>query len=146
MIPAPLVHSEVMSLIELQSVLDSAPFVQQYGFQLESADAGICTLYCPGNASFLRPDTIVSGPIFMAAADVAMWIAIISALGRDASSTVTVEMKTNFVSALVGVQDFRCTATVMKSGSRLVFGIADCRALDGRLLTHHTMTYIRRDK
>ncbi|MGA2373135.1 MAG: PaaI family thioesterase [Candidatus Korobacteraceae bacterium] len=135
-----------MSLAELQSVLDRAPFVQQYGFRLESAEAGTCTLYCPGNASFLRPDAIVSGPIFMAAADVAMWIAIISALGSDASSTVTVELKTNFVSALVGVQNFRCTGTVMKSGSRLVFGTADCRDLDGRLLTHHTMTYIRREK
>ena len=82
----------------------------------------------------------------MAAADVAMWIAIISALGPDASSTVTVEMKTNFVAALVGVQDFRCTATIMKSGLRLVFGTADCRGLDSRLLTHHTMTYIRREK
>jgi acyl-coenzyme A thioesterase PaaI-like protein len=135
-----------MPLTALQSVLDSAPFVQQYGFRLESADAGTCTLYCPGSATFLRPDAIVSGPLFMAAADVAMWIAIISALGPDASSTVTVEMKTNFVSALVGVQDFRCTANVMKSGSRLVFGTADCRCLDGRLLTHHTMTYIRREK
>jgi uncharacterized protein (TIGR00369 family) len=135
-----------MSLTELQSVLDGAPFVQQYGFRLESADAGTCTLYCPVSASFLRPDGIVSGPIFMAAADVAMWLAIISAVGPDASSTVTVEMKTNFISALVGVQDFRCTATVMKSGSRLVFGTADCRALDERLLTHHTMTYIRRGK
>jgi acyl-coenzyme A thioesterase PaaI-like protein len=135
-----------MSLTDLQSVLDSAPFVQQYGFQLESADGGTCTLYCPVKASFLRPDAIVSGPIFMAAADVAMWIAIISALGPEATSTVTVEMKTNFVSALVGVQDFRCAATVMKSGSRLVFGTADCRSLDGRILTHHTMTYIRREK
>jgi uncharacterized protein (TIGR00369 family) len=135
-----------MSLAHLQSVLESAPFVQQYGFRLVSAEDGSCSLLCPAHASFLRPDGIVSGPLFMAAADVAMWVAIISALGADASSTVTVEMKTNFVSALSGAQDFRCTANVLKSGSRLAFGTADCRALDGRLLTHHTMTYIRRDK
>ena len=55
-------------------------------------------------------------------------------------------MKTNFLSALEGAKDFRCTATLLKSGSRLVYGTADCRDLDGRLLTHHTMTYIRRGK
>ena len=130
---------------QLQSVLDGAPFVQHYGFRVESAENGACTLRCPANASFLRPDGIVSGPIFMAAADVAMWLAIISAIGPEASSTVTVEMKTNFVSALVGAEEFRCTATVMKSGSRLIFGTADCYSQDGRLLTHHTMTYIRRE-
>jgi acyl-coenzyme A thioesterase PaaI-like protein len=135
-----------MSPAELQSVLDSAPFVKPYGFRVESADAGTCTLYCPGNGSFLRPDAIVGGPVFMAAADVAMWMTIIGSLGVEASSTVTVEMKTNFVSSLVGIQDFRCSATVMKSGSLLVFGTADCRSLEGRLLTHHTMTYIRRRK
>ncbi len=130
----------------LQSVLDSAPFAQHYGFRIESAQDGTCTLWCPGNAGFLRPDGIVSGPIFMAAADVAMWIAIMSALGPEGQATVTVEMKTNFVSALAGAEPFRCTATVMKSGSRLVFGSADCRTLDDRLLTHHTMTYIRRER
>ncbi len=135
-----------MSVADLQALLDGSPFVQQYAFRVESADGGTCTLYCPGNPDFLRPDGILSGPVFMAAADVAMWIAIISDLGPGAASTVTVEMKTNFLSALSGPQDFRCTATLLKSGSRLIYGTADCRDRDGRLLTHHTMTYIRRGK
>jgi acyl-coenzyme A thioesterase PaaI-like protein len=135
-----------MSVADLQTLLDGSPFVQQYAFRVESADGGTCTLYCPGKAEFLRPDGILSGPVFMAAADVAMWIAIISTLGHDGESTVTVEMKTNFLSALEGAQDFRCTATLLKSGSRLVYGTADCRDLNGRLLTHHTMTYFRRGK
>lgn len=130
----------------LQAILDGSPFVQQYGFRVESAAGETCTLYCPGNAGFLRPDGILSGPVFMAAADVAMWMAIINSLGPDGQATVTVEMKTNFVAALVGAEDFRCTATVLKSGSRLVFGTADCRSLAGELLTHHTMTYIRRKR
>jgi len=120
--------------------------VQQYGFRVESAAEGTFTLYCPGNPDFLRPDGILSGPVFMTAADVAMWLAIMSALGPDAASTVTVEMKTNFLAALAGAQDFRCTATVLKSGSRLIYGTADCRDFTGRLLTHHTLTYIRREK
>lgn len=130
---------------ELQAVLDRSPFVQQYGFRVESVDTDTCTIFCPGKAEALRPDGIMSGPVFMAAADVAMWLAIIHQLGADAASTVTVEMKTNFLSALKGAQDFRCTATVTKVSSRLVFGTAECRSGDGPLLTHHTMTYFRRE-
>lgn len=130
---------------ELQTVLYRSPFAQQYGFRVESADTGTATIFCPGQAEALRPDGITSGPVFMAAADVAMWMAIIRTLGPAAESTITVEMKTNFVSALVGAADFRCTANIMKAGRRLIFGTAECRASEGRLLTYHTMTYIRRD-
>lgn len=129
---------------ELQAVLDRSPFAQQYGFRVEFAGTNTATILCPGKAVALRPDGIMSGPIFMAAADVAMWMAIIRTLGPEAESTITVEMKTNFVSALVGAADFRCTANILKAGGRLVFGTAECRAIEGRLLTHHTMTYIRR--
>jgi len=133
-----------MSLSQLQAVLDGSPFARYYGFRVETADEGTAAVLCPANTDFLRPDGIIAGPVFMAAADVAMWMAVINAYGREGNSTVTVEMKTNFVSALTGAQEFRCTARILKSGSRLVFGTADCSALDGRLLTHHTMTYIRR--
>ncbi len=131
---------------ELQAVLERSPFIQQYGFRVESADTNTCTIFCPGKADALRPDGIMSGPVFMAAADVAMWLAIIKTLGPEAESTITVEMKTNFVSALVGAHDFRCAANILKTGGRMVFGTAECRSLDDRLLTHHTMTYFRRNK
>jgi acyl-coenzyme A thioesterase PaaI-like protein len=49
------------------------------------------------------------------------------------------------VSALKGAQDFRCTGNILKAGGRLIFGTADCRSLDDRLLTHHTMTFFRRN-
>jgi acyl-coenzyme A thioesterase PaaI-like protein len=134
-----------MSIAEYQALLDRTPFVQPYGFKVDSAADSSCTIRCPANKHFLRPDTIVSGPTFMTAADVAMWLAIVSTLGRDARSALTLEMKTNFVSALIGPAEFLCTATVLKPGSRVVFGVAECRSTDGRLLTHHTMTYVRRD-
>ena len=130
---------------KLQAVLDRSPFAQHYGFRVESADSNASTIFCPGKADALRPDGIMCGPVFMAAADVAMWMAIIATLGSEAESTITVEMKTNFVSALVGAHDFRCIANILKSGKRLLFGTAECRTIDGRLLTHHTMTYFRRD-
>jgi uncharacterized protein (TIGR00369 family) len=132
-----------MSHEELSAILNSAPFVEQYGFRLESAEPGKATLHCPCNEKFLRPDGIVSGPVLMAAADVAMWIAIIGSLGRNGIGTVTTEIKTNFLAAVKKGEDFWCTGRVMRTGSRLIFGIAECVDRDGRLVAHHSMTYIR---
>ncbi|MFB3815580.1 MAG: PaaI family thioesterase [Terriglobales bacterium] len=132
-----------MSDEELQSLFARAPFVQQYGFRFQSVDnAGTCTLHAPLNERFLRLDGIVSGPMLMAAADAAMWTAIVSKLGKSAAKAVTAEMKTNFLSAAKR-EEFWCTAKVLKAGSRLIFGTAECVAKDGRLLAHHTLTYIR---
>ena len=130
-----------MSHQELETLLLSAPFVQQYRFRLQAAEPGKCTLHFPFNDKHLRRDGIVSGPVLMAAADVAMWAAIVFSLGKQAAATVTTEMKTNFLSA--AREEFWCTAQVLKTGSRLIFGTAECTAGDGRLLAHHTLTYIR---
>ena len=119
-----------MTVAQLQAALDGAPFARQYRFRVESADGDTCAVFCPANPDLLRPDNIVSGPAFMAAADVAMWLAITNTLGPKATSAVTVEMKTNFVSALKGAQEFCCTAQIRKAGSRIVFGTAECREVD----------------
>ena len=133
-----------MSSEELEALLSAAPFVQQFGFRLKSVEPGRCTLHCPLNERFLRPDGIVSGPVLMAAADAAMWAAIVMSLGEHARAAVTTEMKTNFLSPARS-EDFACSATVLKLGSRLIFGTAECVAHDGRLLAYHSMTYIRPD-
>lgn len=84
----------------------------------------------------------MSGQVFMAAADVAMWLAIKTKLGM-AESSVTAEMTTSFLAGAKR-EGFRCTATVLKLGRRLIYGVAECVDSDGRLLSHHTVTYIRR--
>jgi len=83
----------------------------------------------------------VSGQVFMAAADVAMWLAIKTKLGMTDSS-VTAEMKTNFLGTAKR-EEFRCTAKVMKLGRRLIYGVAECVDSNARLLSHYTVTYIR---
>jgi uncharacterized protein (TIGR00369 family) len=131
---------------ELEEILKNSPFMHEYGFQLESFGAGTCSLRWKNDPKFLRPDGIVSGPVYMAAADTAMWIAIMSRLGPDGKDAVTTEMKTNFLATHKPGEDFWCTARVIKTGERIVFGVAECVTLDGALLTHHTMSYIRRTK
>ena len=126
---------------ELRQRLAEAAFSNMYGFRLHSFADGECALDVPFQPAFERPGGIVSGPVFMAAADVAMWLAIMTRLGKDDRS-VTAEMKTSFLNA-ARHEDFRCTAKILKLGKRLVYGVAECVNAQGKLLTHHTMTYIR---
>ncbi len=126
---------------QLQALLDETPFNRQYGFRVHAIGDGACTVLVPHQPVFERPDGLVSGPVFMAAADVAMWLAIQTRTGLI-DRLVTVEMKTNFLTGARNV-DVYCRADVLKLGRRLIYGTAACRDADGALLTHHTLTYIR---
>jgi uncharacterized protein (TIGR00369 family) len=126
---------------EIRQLLKETAFAKLYGFQLLELGDGECSLTIPFQDAFERPGGIVSGPVFMAAADVAMWVAIKTRLGLSDGS-VTVEMKTNFLSG-ARREDIRCNSKLLKVGRRLIYGTAECLSADGRILTHHTLTYIR---
>lgn len=127
---------------ELQRVLDQVAFTRAYGFRVHAIAPGQCTLDVPFQPLFERPGGIVGGQVFMAAADVAMWLAIMTRLGADDAS-VTSTMTSAFLDA-ARHEPFRCTARVVKLGRRLVYGVAESVSGEGRLLTHHTLTYARR--
>jgi len=129
------------TLAELRRVLADTAFAATYDFRVVSAADGECTLEVPFRPSFERPGGVVSGPVFMAAADAAMWLAILARLGAEDRS-VTVAMNTAFLAA-ARQEGFRCTAHVLRWGRRLIYGTAQCVAGEDRLLTHHTMTYLR---
>jgi len=128
---------------ELRQVLEQASFLDPFGFELDSFADGECTLLVPFRKEFERPGGIVSGQVFMTVADVAMWLAIMTRLGASDGS-VTAEMKTNFLSG-AREEDFLCRARVLKFGRRLIYGVAECANREGKLLTHHTITYIRQN-
>lgn len=127
---------------ELQRVLDQVAFTRAYGFRVRAIAPGQCTLDVPFQPLFERPGGIVGGQVFMAAADVAMWLAIMTRLGADDGS-VTSTMTSAFLDA-ARHEPFRCTARVVKLGRRLVYGVAESVSGEGRLLTHHSLTYARR--
>jgi acyl-coenzyme A thioesterase PaaI-like protein len=127
---------------ELQRLLDQVPFTRAYGFRLHAIAPGQCTLDVPFQPLFERPGGIVGGQVFMAAADVAMWLAIMTRLG-SADGSVTATMTSAFLDA-ARHEPFRCTARVVKLGRRLVYGVAESVSDGGRLLTHHSLTYARR--
>jgi uncharacterized protein (TIGR00369 family) len=131
------------SRAELERLLAQAVFAREYDFRLHTFGEGQCTLRVPFQPKLERPGGMVGGPAFMAAADVAMWMAVLTRLG-PADVSVTTELNTAFLSA-ARREDFYCSARILKLGRRLIFGAAECVSLDGRLLTHHTVTYARPD-
>ena len=75
---------------ELKQLLNDVAFTRNFGFALHDIADGQCSIDVPFQEEFERPGGIVSGQVFMAAADVAMWLAIKTKLGLSDSS-VTVE-------------------------------------------------------
>jgi uncharacterized protein (TIGR00369 family) len=128
---------------ELQNLLNEVAFTRNLGLVVLSAGNGECVLQAPFRKEFERPGGIVSGQVFMAVADVALWLAIKTRLGL-ADGSVTLEMKTNFLRA-AREEDFECRAKVLQLGRRIIYGVAECVSAGGAILAYHTITYIRAD-
>ena len=123
----------------MNRLLASHAFTARYGFRVLAAGDGACELLVPYLAENDRPGGIVSGQVYMHAADVAFWLAVKTRLGL-ADEYVTSTMTSAFLGPAKG-EDFVCRARVEKSGRRLIYGEAECRCGE-RLLTRHTLTYL----
>src|ERR1700689_4719003 len=124
---------------ELAQVLADTAFLKPYGFVVRSCAPGECTIVVPYAPSLERPGGMVSGMTIMGAADVAMWLAIMTQRGT-AERWVTTDMKTAFLSS-ARETDIYCAAQVLKLGKRTAYGSAECRDSGGRLLAHHVISY-----
>jgi acyl-coenzyme A thioesterase PaaI-like protein len=129
-----------VGVAELNRLLQAHSFTRDIGFEVIAAGDGICELAVPYLPQYDRPGGIVSGQVYMHAADVAFWLAMKTRLGLDDGS-VTSSMTTAFLGS-ARQEGFTCRARLLKVGRRLVYGDAECTASD-RPLTHHTLTYAR---
>jgi len=127
---------------DLEQALSEAVFARSYNFNLQSFGGGECILIIPYQECCIeRPGGIVAGAVFMTAADVAMWLAIMTMLGKS-PLTVTTDLKTAFISSAKH-EDVKCSANILKMGRSLIYGVAECTNMQNKLLTHHTVTYMR---
>jgi acyl-coenzyme A thioesterase PaaI-like protein len=133
--------SPAKSIEELQAILDGHPFLRDYAFAVEHVERGVVRVAVPYQEKYVRPGGVIPGFIYMAAADVVMWLAIYTVLGDDAELSVTTDMRSAFLSGLAG-EEFLCEARVLDTGKQLLFGTAECRSRAGALITHHALTYI----
>jgi uncharacterized protein (TIGR00369 family) len=90
--------------------------------------------------AFIRPGGTISGPTMMALADVAMYIAVLAAVGW-VPLAVTTQLSINFLRR-PGAADLVAEAELMKLGKRLAVGEVAIRSA-GRadLVAHATSTY-----
>jgi acyl-coenzyme A thioesterase PaaI-like protein len=129
------------SVAELNAVLDQTAFLKSYGFKVQDCALGECVLRVPFSTSLERPGGIVSGMTVMGAADVALWLAIMTHRGTE-EPWVTSDMKTAFLRS--GRQeDFLCTARILKLGKRTAYGTVETVGQVSGLLAHHVLTYAR---
>jgi len=127
------------TLAELAELVAAAPFLKPFGFVVQSCAPGECTVRVPYASSLERPGGVVSGITIMGAADVAMWLAILTQRGT-AEQWVTTDLKTAFLRG-ARETDIHCTARLLKLGKRTAYGTAECRADNGDLLAHHVISY-----
>jgi acyl-coenzyme A thioesterase PaaI-like protein len=126
---------------QLQDLLShDTAFTKAYSFVVGEIGPGSCMLEVPHLPHFERPGGIVAGQVFMTAADVAMWLALKTLRGLEDPS-VTSHMQTQFLQSARG-EGFSCKAVVLSLGRRTAFGTAECVSAAGRLLAHHTLTYV----
>jgi acyl-coenzyme A thioesterase PaaI-like protein len=129
-----------VTAVELNGLLAAHEFTRRLGATVVEVGDGACTLEVPYQPAHDRPGGIVSGQLYMHAADVAFWFAIKTRLGLDDGS-VTSALNTAFLGS-ARQEGFRCQARVLRLGGRLIYGVAECSA-GQRPLTHHTLTYAR---
>ena len=134
-------QGDQVSVRELNAVLERTPFLKPYGFSVQSCSDGECVLHVAFTPALERPGGIVSGMTLMGAADVAMWLAIMTKRGTD-EHWVTSDMKTAFLRG-GRHEDIACTARILKIGNRSAYGTAECTGADSGLLAHHVLTYVR---
>jgi uncharacterized protein (TIGR00369 family) len=126
---------------QLQKLLNASKFIRHYGFRVVRSSDEACVLELPHRPLLERPGGIINGPALMAAADCAMWLAIKARLGVE-EDALTAELNTAFLAPAKGGPVY-CTARILKFGKGRIYGTAACHAKDGRLFSHHTVTYVR---
>ena len=129
-----------ISVADADDVLRRSPFGPWWGFETIAVKAGTATLRLPVRPHHYRSNGVLQGGCCMALADVTFWIAVMTVHGTD-DPAVTLEMKTNFLAGATG--NLTCTARLVSNGHTVAFGTAETADSDGRIIAHHTLTYLR---
>jgi len=110
-----------ISMSEVREICDEAlPWAVDTGMAVEEIGEGWCSVRLPYRDQFLRPGGTVAGPLLMGLADFAMYIAVMSVIGR-VELAVTTNLTCNFLRRPRPV-DVIGHARLLKVGRRLAYG------------------------
>ena len=99
------------------------PSTADDGFRCESIGDEVATVRWPLNAAKLRPGGYVAGPTQFAAADLALWFAVFTAIGVEPMA-VTSDLAITFLRPAVG-GDLIARARLKRVGSTRIYGEVD---------------------
>src|ERR1700704_5366519 len=133
----------VMTVPQLYRFLASEfpqAFYPESGLSIEAVWDGGCRVRQAFREGSLRPGGTISGPTMMALADVAMYVALLAAIG-PVPLAVTINLNINFLRK-PGRCDLTAEARLLKLGKRLATGEVTLRC-DGEEepVAHVTSTY-----
>ncbi|MCG8359963.1 MAG: PaaI family thioesterase [Kiloniellales bacterium] len=135
-----------MSKITVQEIREicakQLPFALELGMAVESLDHGEVTVRLPYRDEFVRPGGTVAGPMLMTLADFAMYVAVLSRIGRQ-EMAVTSNLNCNFLRR-PRPADVVAHARIIKLGKRLAYGEVSMFSEgeeDGDPVAHATVTY-----
>jgi acyl-coenzyme A thioesterase PaaI-like protein len=128
----------LVTVDDLNGRLAVSPFLRHYGFVVAGCAHGECELNVPFDEAPEWPGGIISGMTIRGAADVAMWLAIMTMRGLE-ERWVTSDMQTAFLRS-GRAESVRCKAQVLRLGRRSAYGVAECRSENcGDLLAHRSV-------
>jgi len=130
-----------ISPAEFEMILrDALPFAQSMGTELVELNAEHTVVRLPYKRDFLRPGGTIGGPLLMALADIALYGAVMAALGR-VDQAVTANLTINFLRRPPPA-DVTAKARLLKVGKRLAVGEVELFSGDGpEMVAHVTASY-----
>ncbi len=101
-------------------VQDALPFAVDTGMLVEEIGRGSCRVRLPYRPGFARPGGTVAGPLLMGLADFAVYVALLSRIGR-VEMAVTTNLNCNFLRR-PRAADVVGEARLLKLPKRLAYG------------------------
>ncbi len=121
-------------------VSDALPFAAMLAPIIEKLKAGEAVVRVPFKPDFVRPGGTISGPVMMGLADFAMYVVVMSLVGR-VELAVTTNLNINFLRK-PAQKDMLAHAKILKLGKRLaVLEVTLTSAGSSDAIAHVTGTY-----
>ena len=105
---------------DMQEIDKALPWAVTLGLCVEEIGEGTAKVRLPYQEGHLRPGGTISGPSMMTLADYAMYVAVLSAIGR-VELAVTTNLNINFLRK-PGPGDILGDCRLLKLGKRLAYG------------------------
>src|SRR5690606_36105886 len=122
---------------------EQLPFSVELGLTCESLGPDEAVVRWRFDRRWTRPVDYVSGPVMMAMADLAVYVATFTR-GGIVALALTNELKTTFLRPAASGQDLLCRARILKRGRKVLYGLADVyeESAPERLVAQATATYV----